>query len=437
MRSMARHTARCLFPSMKSFIIKSTLATLGIIILVVFLVYSLFVNIKPSSERPSLSGLIPGFLKPIPPTIPLPIGAEPPSPPPPFNEEDQVVNVVSRSLNSVVSIVLTKELPVFEQLKGSPLNDPFVCQFFGQDFCDQFQTPQVRQKGTQKQEIGAGTGFFVRADGLIITNKHVVERDDVDYTVVTNDGEKHPARVLARDPVNDLALISITGKGFPVLTLGDSGKVKLGQTVIAVGNALGQFSNTVSKGIISGLSRSVVAGDEYSGSERLTGVIQTDAAINPGNSGGPLLDLSGEVIGINTAVAGGAQNIGFALPIKIAKHLVDQYLSKGKISYPFLGVRYIIITPEFAKKETLPFEYGALILRGESAQDLAVIPGSPADKAGLTENDIILEVNGAKITADNPVDKVIASFEAGQEITLKVYSKGKTRDVVVKLGERS
>ena len=149
------------------------------------------------------------------------------------------------------------------------------------------------------------------------------------------------------------------------------------------------------------------------------------------------LNLSGEVIAINTAIAGGAQNIGFALPIKIAKHLVDQYFSKGKISYPFLGVRYIVITPEFAKKETLPFEYGALILRGESTQDLAVIPGSPADKAGLTENDIILEVNGAKIAADNPVDKVIASLEVGQEIMVHVYSKGKIKDVRVKLGERS
>jgi len=425
---------------MKSFVLKSFLFALCIVVLGAFLIYSLFANIKPLGERPSLSGLIPSFLKPTLFSRPLPVGGKSPLTlaPGAASEEDQVVSVVDHSLNSVVSIVLTKELPVFEQLKGSPLNDPFVCQFFGQDFCDQFQSPpQVRQRGTQKQEIGAGTGFFVRADGLIITNKHVVERDDVDYTVVTNDGKKHPARVLARDPVNDLALISIAGKDFPVLALGDSGKVKLGQTVIAVGNALGQFSNTVSKGIISGLSRSIVAGDGYSGSETLTGVIQTDAAINPGNSGGPLLNLSGEVIAINTAIAGGAQNIGFALPIKIAKHLVDQYLAKGKISYPFLGVRYIIITPEFAKKETLPFEYGALILRGQSTRDLAVVPGSPADKAGLTENDIILEINGAKITADNPVDKIIASFEIGQEITLKVYSKGKTKDVVVKLGERT
>lgn len=424
---------------MKSLIIKSTF--IGILVFIVgsLLVYSFIINIKPANERPPLSGLVPNFLKPtlFPEPLPLIEQTSPPSVTGNMSkEEDEVIDVVGHALDSVVSIVLTKELPVFERFNGSPFNDPFICQFFGEDLCDQFQSPQVRQRGTQKQEVGAGTGFFVRKDGLIITNKHVVERDDVEYTVVTNDGTKHQARVLARDPVNDLALISIAGDNFQVLALGDSSKVKLGQTVIAVGNALGQFSNTVSKGIVSGLSRSVVA-QGGSSVETLIGVIQTDAAINPGNSGGPLLDLSGKVIGINTAVAGGAQSIGFALPVNLAKRLVDQYFTKGKISYPFLGVRYIIITPEFAQSDSLPFDYGALIVRGESARDLAVIPGSPADKAGLSENDIILEINGKKITVDNPVDKVITSFEVGQEITLKVYSKGKTKDVSVKLGERS
>jgi len=424
---------------MKSFIMKSTFAGIAIVIIGSLLIYSFFINIKPASERPALNGLIPNFLKPKALPEPLPVIGGNTTPSIGGNmvqEENEVVGVVERTLDSVVSIVLTKELPVFERFNGSPFSDPFICQFFGEDFCDQFQDPSFRQRGTQKQEVGAGTGFFVREDGLIITNKHVVERDDVDYTVVTNDGEKRPARVLARDPINDLALMSIAGN-YRVLTLGDSTKLKLGQTVIAVGNALGQFSNTVSKGIVSGLSRSVVAQGSSSGPETLTGVIQTDAAINPGNSGGPLLDLSGKVIGINTAVAGGAQSIGFALPVNLARRLVDQYFTKGKISYPFLGVRYIIITQEFAKSDGLPFDYGALIVRGESARDLAVVPGSPADKAGISENDIILEINGKKITVDNPVDKMITSFEVGQEITLKVFSKGKTRDVSVKLGERS
>lgn len=409
------------------------------------LTYNLLTHLKPLSSSipaPSLKELVPDFLKrgfnenttPSTPhsSIGLPLftgGYQ--------SEEERAVGLVEKATPSVVSIVLTKQLPVYEQSRTNPFQDPSLCQFFGEEFCQDFSAPQLKQKGTQERQVGAGSGFFVGQRGLIMTNKHVVERDDVSYTAVTNDGKKYPAKVLARDPVNDLALVKIEGSGFPTLVLGDSSQVKLGQTVVAIGNALGEFRNTVSKGIISGLSRSITANGALSGPEELSGLIQTDAAINPGNSGGPLLSLTGDVIGINTAVAGGAQNIGFALPVNLGKRVLEQYQTKGKISYPFLGVRFMTITEEYAKDQNLTVTYGALVIRGETPQDLAIVPGSPADKAGLKENDIILEVNGQKITIENPLNRVTASFKVGDKISLKVYSKGQEKTVEVALGERS
>lgn len=415
---------------------RSLLLTLLVVLVIVGLGYSLITNLKTPEEGSSLRELLPDFSG----ESQTPQETVPPLPPlaePLASAEERVVSLVDHATPSVVSIVLTKELPVYEQFRVNPFNDPFVCQFLGPEFCNDFSVPQLRQQGTEERQVGAGSGFFVRSDGLIMTNKHVVQRDDVSYTAVTNDGKKHEAKVVARDPVNDLALVKIEGSGFPVLPFGNAKEVRLGQTVIAIGNALGEFQNTVSRGIVSGLSRSITAQGSLSGPEHLSGLIQTDAAINPGNSGGPLLNLKGEIIGINTAIAGGAQSIGFALPVDLGKRILDQYLKEGKISYPFLGVRYTVITPEFAKAENLPVDHGALIARGETSRDLAVVPGSPADKAGLTENDIILELNGEKITAENPLDKLITSKKVGEEVTLKVYSRGQEKTVTVELGERS
>ncbi len=415
---------------------RSVVLTILVVLVIVGLGYSLITNLKTSGEGSSLRELLPDFSG----ESEVPHTTVPPLPPlaqPLLSAEERVINIVEHATPSVVSIVLTKELPVYEQFRTNPFNDPFVCQFLGPEFCDNFSTPQLRQQGTQEQQVGAGSGFFVRPDGLIMSNRHVVQRDDVSYTVVTNEGKKYDAKVVVRDPVNDLALVKIEGSGFPVLSFGTSSKVRLGQTVIAIGNALGEFQNTVSKGIVSGLSRSITAQGSLSGPEQLSGLIQTDAAINPGNSGGPLLNLEGEIIGINTAIAGGAQSIGFALPIDLGKRILDQYIKEGKISYPFLGVRYTVITPEFAKQENLPVGHGALIIRGETSRDLAVVPGSPADKAGLAENDIILELNGQKITSENPLDKMISSKKVGEEITLKIYFRGQEKTVTVELGERS
>ena len=349
--------------------------------------------------------------------------------------EGNIVDVVRRSTPAVVSIVVTKDVPKLQS------SSPFFFSPFGNDFFDNFfglpqQQPQRLQPETEKRKVGGGTGFFVSSDGLIVTNKHVVADEDADYSVLLNSGKQYDAEILGRDPVNDLAIVKIKGSGFPVIPLGDSDKLELGQIVIAIGNALGEFSNTVSTGVVSGLSRSITASGSPLGAEQLSGVIQTDAAINPGNSGGPLLNEVGEVVGINTAVAQGAQNIGFAIPVNEAKQVITSVKKYGKIVRPFLGVRYVIITSDLAKEKSLPVDYGALIVRGETQTDLAVTPGSPADKAGLVENDIILEVSGEEITEDNPLIKAIARFGVGDRVPLKIMHRGDTKTVTVTLVER-
>ena len=205
--------------------------------------------------------------------------------------ESLVVQAVDKANPAVVSIVITKDVPVVERFfEEAP--DPFK-GFFGNNFNSQFRfrVPQYRQRGTQKREIGGGSGFLVSSDGMIVTNRHVVDQDNVDYTVFTNDGTKYEAKIVARDPANDLAVIKVSGDNLPFLEFADSDQLRVGQTVIAIGNALAEFRNTVSVGVISGLSRSILAGVSQGQPEQLDEVIQTDAAINPGNSGGPLLNL--------------------------------------------------------------------------------------------------------------------------------------------------
>lgn len=348
------------------------------------------------------------------------------------NEEAQVVALAQKATPAVVSIIVTKELPRYEKFYTNPFGDnPFFDNFFGQDFV----VPQQRQNGTEKRQIGAGSGFVVSADGLVLTNKHVVSDEKADYTVVLNDGSKHPAKVLARDPVKDIAIVKIEGANLAFLSLGKNDEVKIGQTVVAIGNALGQFSNTVSKGVVSGMSRSIVAGDGYS-SEQLTGVLQTDAAINQGNSGGPLLNLKGEVIGMNTAVATNAQNIGFAIPADELRGDLERIQKGESIVYPFLGVRFTMIDAEIAKANNLPVQNGALVLRGENRTDLAVVPGGPADKAGLVENDIILKINDLELNSQNSLNDVIARFKPNEKVTLTILHKGSQQKVGVTLGER-
>lgn len=351
-----------------------------------------------------------------------------------FDKEEAAVRVVEQASPAVVSVVASKDVPVVERYFIDPFGeDPFFKQFFGDDNPG-FQVPQYRQKGTQKQEVSAGTGFIISADGMMVTNRHVVADTEAEYTVLMNDGRKMKVKVLARDPLQDLAVLKIEGSDFPFLKLGDSSRIKIGQAVIAIGNALGEFRNTVSMGIVSGLQRSIVAGGAATGPESLQELIQTDAAINPGNSGGPLLNLSGEVIGINTAMARGAENIGFSVPINKVKRNILSVEKQGKIVYPFLGVRYVLVTKELAEKEKLGRDYGAMI-RGSDGE-WAVIPDSPAAKAGLKNEDIILKVNNEVIGPSSTLASLIQKYQVGDEATLLIFREGKEQEMKVKLEER-
>lgn len=347
--------------------------------------------------------------------------------------DDRIVRTVEETSPSVVSIVISKDVPRLQ--RAMPFGFPFFSPFDDGGFGNGGSDGNGTGSGT-KQTVGAGSGFFVSADGLIATNKHVVSDDGADYTVITSDGKEHPATVVARDPVRDIALIKISDSTYPALTLGDSGSAKVGQTVIAIGNSLGEFSNTVSKGIISGVQRDLTAGGAGD-TEQLNDILQTDAAINPGNSGGPLLDQSGNVIGINVAMAQGAQNIGFAIPIDQVKKVIGQVQSTGKISTPFIGIRYVAVDAALQKENSLPFDYGVIVARGTKQTDFSVIPGSPADKAGIQENDIILEIGGKRIDANDTLPELLSDYNPGDTVEFKVWRKGDTKDVPITIGERN
>jgi len=347
-------------------------------------------------------------------------------------EDSAIIDVVKKASPAVGNIIVTKDLPKIESRPFNPF-DPFSGDIF--DFFNRRQI-QEQQPETEKQEIGGGTGFLISSDGLIVTNKHVVEDLNAEYTFLTNDEKRYSASVLARHPSQDLAILKIEGKNFPTVELGDSNTLQIGQKVVAIGNALGEFRNTVSTGVVSGLSRSIVAQGGLGGSERLSNIIQTDAAINSGNSGGPLLNLEGQVIGINTAVAQGAQNVGFAIPSNMVKKSVEDVQKKGKIVQPYLGVRYVIVNEAMKEANNLSVDYGALVSAGPTEEQLAVVPGSPADKAGIVSNDIILEINGTKIDKDNPLANLLAEYNVGDTIILKILHRGEEKEVRVVLEER-
>lgn len=357
---------------------------------------------------------------------------------PQTSQEEKIIRVVKGALPAVVSIVITKDVPIFEQYYINP---------FGEDWPFGIEIPQYRQKGFKKEKIGGGTGFIITKEGMVVTNKHVVAQEDAQYTIFTSDGKKFPAKVLAKDPFWDLAILKIDQsdipvqeriKSFPTVKLGDSSRLQIGQTVIAIGYALGEFQNTVSVGVVSGLGRRIIA----SGGgmvEELVDVIQTDAAINPGNSGGPLLNLAGEVIGINVARAYSGENIGFAIPINKVKKAIDQVQKIGKIVYPFLGIYYTVIDDYLKEAFNLPVNYGAWVGRDSQGNKTkeAVIPNTPAFEAGIQRDDIILEFNGEKITKENSLAKIILKYNPGDKITLKILRKGEIKTIQVVLGERS
>ncbi len=340
-----------------------------------------------------------------------------------FTQEYFIVDAVKKTNPAVVSIIISKKIPKYEIVVNPEQQNP-VGNLFPFEII-----PELRQNGTEEKQVGGGSGFFVSSAGLIVTNRHVVEDKTATYTVYTNDGKKHPATVVDRDPVLDVAIIKIEAAGYPYLSLGDSDSLLTGQTVIAIGNALGEFKNTVSVGVISGLSRSVTAGGSSGRAEVLDHVIQTDAAINPGNSGGPLLDLSGRVVGVNVAVVQGSQGIGFALPINSVKSAIESVKNTGKIVRPYLGVRYLNINPEIKEANSLSVDYGVWIKKGAGANSPAVAPGSPAEKAGILENDIILLIDGVKIIEEKSFASLIGSKKVGQTISLKILRAGAEKTI--------
>lgn len=286
---------------------------------------------------------------------------------------------------------------------------------------------------TQAQQ-GAGTGIIISKDGLILTNKHVVEGGS-SFEVVTSDGKSYKdVKLIAKDPVNDIAFLKVSGvSDFAPAEIGDSSKMQVGSFVVAIGNALGQYQNTVTTGVISGKSRPITATDG-GGSESLQNLFQTDAAINPGNSGGPLVNIDGQVIGINTAVAGqGSQNIGFAIPINEAIKDIETVTKSGKISRAYIGVRYTAINAEIAQANNLSVDYGAYISTSQSGG--GVVEGSPADKAGLKNGDIILKVNDQKIDDNNSLTSLVGQRSPGDKVKLTVYRDGKEQSIEVILAE--
>lgn len=329
-----------------------------------------------------------------------------------ISSESQLINDIAKQVGpSVVSVNVTRQ--------------GVAQDFFG------FDTP------TQQQ--GAGTGFVLTAEGVIVTNRHVVAKGTTSVSVVLADGTELPnVEVIGRtndsDPL-DIAFLKVSdkkGKTLQPVKLGDSAKAQVGDKVVAIGNALGQFQNTVTSGIVSGFGRSVQAGDGLGSAESLQNLIQTDAAINQGNSGGPLVNTSGEVIGINTAIAGDAQNIGFAIPINDVQGLIKSVLNKGKLDRPYLGVRYVNITEQYANQYNLSEKQGAYIPPA-SAAGPSIIADSPAAKAGLQEKDIILKIGDTTLDANNNLAAAIGKYSVGDKLKLTIKRGDKQQTVEVTL----
>ena len=314
-------------------------------------------------------------------------------------EENAVIDVVDKTSSSVIAIGISQR--VF---------DPF----------DPYSLPTNRSSTI-------GTGFVVSDKGIIVTNKHVVADTSARYTVITKDNKKYDVRKIYRDPVLDLAIVQVDATDLKPLELGDSSQLKVGQLAIAIGNALGKFTNTVTTGIVSGVGRKVVAGDPFSGSsESLDNLIQTDAAINPGNSGGPLLNSAGQVIGVNVATTEGAQNIGFAVPINSVKNIVNEFNTTGTVSRPFLGVKYRFVSKDIALLNQVP--------QGAYVQD--IIPNASADKAGVQAGDIITKIDGQNVDSENKISDVIGSKKVGDKISMTVWRDGQEKTLNVTLQDQ-
>lgn len=271
----------------------------------------------------------------------------------------------------------------------------------------------------------SGTGIILEADGLIVTNNHVVEGQNMDYWVIMADGKRFPAKILALDKFDDVAFIKIESSGLTPASLGDSDALETGQTVFAIGNSLGRYQNSVTRGVVSALGRALSEAD--GSAPRIHNLIQTDAAISNGNSGGPLINLAGEVVGLNTLMDTGGYSLNFSIPINIVKESLSQVKAFGKISRPFLGVQFKTIDQAEKLSQNLTIDDGAIIS--------AVSPNTPAALAGLKEGDIVVAVNGQKLGYNNELDSLIQKFQAGSQVTFKILRGTQILEVPVILGE--
>lgn len=375
-----------------------------------------------------------------------------------YIEQSKITEAIDKVAPSVVSVMVSKNVLVGGGGVNPFFNDPFFDQFFNFNNNGGGQSePEYQYK-----QIGGGSGFIVSDTGLILTNKHVVSDEEADYTVVMKEGKKYAGKVVSRDSFADLAVVQMyeipeSGDGakeaveatapnydfsklkkpeaLPKVEIGTSANLRVGQYVVAIGNALAEFENTVTLGIVSATGRSIVASDQAGGgSENLTDLIQTDAAINPGNSGGPLVNLSGQVVGINVAVAKAAQGIGFAIPVDDVKAVLSSVEKYGEIVRPVLGVRYMMLDKARADELMIKVDHGALLTGDEDKGLFAVIPGGAGDKAGLKIKDVILEVDGAKVTVEKPLSTIISKYEPGDKIKLKIWRSGDEVEVDVTLG---
>ncbi len=338
------------------------------------------------------------------------------------------VKIAKKVCPAVITVIVSKDLPKVEDFYSFP--------YGGKEYIMPMMDKENKEI-MESTQIGGGSGFIISSDGYVLTSNHVVADVNADYTVILDPEHKYPAKILSRNPINDTAILKIEGKNFPYLALADSDRIQLGEQVMAIGNALGEFSDTLSTGIVSGLSRYITAfGGMDHQMQNLRGLIQTDAAINPGNSGGPLVNMSGRVIGINTAMIMGAQNIGFAIPINYAKHDLHEIKKYGKLVVPFLGVKYVLLSKEMAKINKLPVEDGAIVVR-EALGEPPVIKDSAADKAGIKEFDIILECNGEKITVQNSLANCLQKCKIGGETHFKVLRDKQELMLVAMLVEKT
>lgn len=318
-----------------------------------------------------------------------------------------VADVAEKTSSSVVTVAIKKQQPVVQI-------PSILSPFFNSD-------PSVNQ--TEEIQRDIGTGFVIDSSGLVVTNKHVVLDTTATYTVIGTDETEYQVTKVYRDPVNDLAILKIEGAKIPALQLGDSGKIRVGETVIAIGTALGEFRHTVTTGVISGIGRSITAGTGFSQFEELENVIQTDAAINPGNSGGPLINARGEVIGVSVAVTANAQNIGFALPINIVKDSLDNFNKTGQFERPLLGVRYQMISEQAALANEVP----------QGAYVVAIVEGSTAAEIGLQNGDIVTKLDGVAIQGKDTLAKLMSKKKVGDSLSITYWRQREEKTVTVTL----